>query len=138
MQFKNCNICIEALLSSTSLKLTPLSCFGVLFIIAVPLPPVNLSITPLDLDLFDFNVQLRWIQPLSFQSVIDGYSVAITPLGHPSTTLQAATSILNVTLQYNIDISVTIQSENCVGTSSALSSFIEYRKSPCVIYVTII
>ena len=101
-------------------------------LITVPITPTDPAVTRIDRDLFDFSATLQWNSPLpgGAQSVIDNYTVVITP-GEQTIVLDSPT--LLATLQYNIENVFSITATNCVGRSSPLLSTIhysKYKKSP--------
>ena len=81
-------------------------------------------------DLFDFSATLQWNSPLpgGAQSVIDNYTVVITPGVQTPISFVLDSPTLLVTLQYNIENVISITAINCVGRSLPFVSTIQYSK----------
>ena len=80
---------------------------------------MDLTVAHLDRDLFDFNATLQWNSSHPNQSVIDNYTVVITPAGQTPTSFLVDSPILIATLQYNVENVISITASNCAGTSLA-------------------
>ena len=96
----------------------------------MPESPMDLTVTHLDRDMFDFNVTLQWNSSLpgSSQSTIGNYTVEITPQEYTPLSFVLDTPILLVTLQYNVENVISIIAVSCVGASSPYVATIQYSK----------
>ena len=91
---------------------------------------MDLTVTRIDRALFDYNATLQWNSSLpgSAQSVIDNYTVVITPGEQTPISFVLDSPTLLATLQYNIENVISITAINCVGRSLSFVSTIQYSK----------